>query len=113
MALVICLVLPCAVPALASGYDYTDYITDIRVDGTNNIVTANFPVDNAYWKLYSYPQDEVLDRGGNPVTFLIDETQNEGDLGSYVITCNPMSGSPLDITNIPNGTFLNFDLVFG
>lgn len=41
-------------PASAAVLDYNDYVSNVTVDGDNDLVTVNFPLNNVYFALYDY-----------------------------------------------------------
>lgn len=110
VATILCLVLSCVTPALADSIDYTEYITDIRVDGDNDIVTAVMPTDGCRWTLYAEPSYELISTVDNPATFFVGKAPYSED-AIYCIECLPFSKQRLDITNIPSGSILDFAFV--
>lgn len=99
-----------AVPALAANLDYTDYISDMYVDGDNDVVKVDLPFDNAYSVVVEY---DTVNPAGSPIA--------SGSGGSiswnatadmfYYIDTYPLGpalagGDKLDLTNIPNGSVL-------
>lgn len=106
----LCFVLACAAPALAANLDYTDYISDVYVDGDNDVVKVDLPFDNAYSVVAEFDADNPA---GSPIA--------SGSGGSiswfatadmfYYIDTYPLGpalagGDKLDLTNIPNGSIL-------
>lgn len=91
----------------AAGVDYKDYISNIEVDGHNDIVTITIPANEQYW-IY---QDETagtppikseqgwLDFTGTPM----DESDPLGDYHIYTIQLHPFNGR-LNLDDIPNNT---------
>lgn len=86
-------------PASAAGFDYNDYVTNIRVDGDNDIVTVVFPASSQLVSVAG-----VANGYGS-----LSVSVNEGV--SYNLSLEPFPGI-MDLSNIPDGTTYtyNFDL---
>ena len=92
--------------ASAAGLDYNDYVSNIIVDGDNDIVTVSLPTSYAGWVAYQ-DLDELVGQGSGAEQWFSFSTYNQ-----WQIICSFPSGG-IDLSNIPNGTKVGFgvDLV--
>lgn len=91
------------VPALAAPIDYNDYVTDIRVDGNNDIVTVTIPADMAQVFIYDMDGNEVYRGVGSVHDFVFGEDE------SYSLQVWPFgypftNDTGFELLHIPNGT---------
>lgn len=95
-----------ALPAFAGGLDYNDYVSNVMVDGDNDLVTVSFPTSYAGWVAYENLTDKVGE-GAGEIQWFSFSTYNQ-----WQIFCN-FPTSRIDVSNIPNGTRVGFgvDLV--
>lgn len=95
-----------AFPASAAGLDYNDYVSNVMVDGDNDIVSVSFPTSYAGWTAYENLTD-LVGQGDGAVQWFSFSTYNQ-----WQIICNFPSAT-IDLSNIPNGTKVGFgvDLV--
>lgn len=91
-----------ALPASAAELDYNDYITNIQVDGDNDIVTVSFPVQNALYQLYDSSTNLLLSQLGS-LNFYADSNSK------YRIDIVPLWPDVIDLSNIPQGAVLALD----
>lgn len=100
-----------ALPASAAELDYNDYITNIQVDGDNDIVTVKLPMDSQI-SLYSL----------NPFTLQYQADSYRLDFEatagvSYLLSVFPFRNDLLFLDNIPNGSLFtltyDFSPIFG
>lgn len=111
------LILPCllvavllfpilAVPARAALIDYNDYITNVSVDGDNDLVTITIPADMAYFRITKKNADGEYKNAGDGFGSFDYKFETDVD---YRIWYNPFSYigdglHGLDLTDIPIGT---------
>lgn len=111
--LVLCLVFPCATSALAvTVYDYNDFVTDVRVDGVNDVVTLDFPLENTkiYWALYDGVTNQDLGLVASSTGPVISAGLFEGDyfyLDVYPLGEDEFGYPLLDVSEVPNGSKLS------
>lgn len=106
--LVLVVVVSAAVPVLGANVaiDYENYITDIQVDGERDIVTVNFPVNNTEWQVHRNGTEILREYGVDRVSWV------DQDLSSYDVYAYPLGyETQLSLSNIPNGTFIDFYFV--
>lgn len=101
LAVCLFLVMLCAAPALAATtvLNYEDYVTNIEVDGDNDLVNLSFPLDWFSWCLYSRDGGTLLDaRAGQSYGWHYD--------ASAILRAYPLgySVNSLGLSNIPSGT---------
>lgn len=104
-AIVLCVaILLCSVvlPARAAGIDYNDYITDVRVDGDNDIVTVSLPLSSLEWFCYD-PDNKYVSGVGGSFTYSFNAD------GDYLVR---IRAPLLDLTNIPSDTVVNLQYEF-
>lgn len=103
---VLALLLPCIVVPTFATIDYNDYVSNIIVDGDNDIVTVSLPTSYAGWVAYQ-DLDELVGQGSGTEQWFSFSTYNQ-----WQIICSFPSGG-IDLSNIPNGTKVGFgvDLV--
>lgn len=87
----------------AAELDYNDYVTDVQVDGDNDIVTVSFPVDGALIQLYDGSFNFITEGYGS---LSFDAVSNF----AYRIDIMPLWGNYLDLTNIPQDTSISMSL---
>ena len=96
LALLLC---PMALTASAARLDYNDYITNVTVDGDNDIVTVSLPVNDCFIRLYNSRNHVVLSEFyHNTLTYDFDSSIN------YLIDIYPIFPNDLLLTNIPDST---------
>lgn len=93
----------CVMPASAAGLDYNDYITSIRVDGDNDIVTVTFPFDKTQFRLFEYHGDFVQAIYGSSGTFSVN-----ADV-PYLLRIYPTTRF-ISLDNIPQGTEVSLSM---
>jgi len=101
MAIALCFVLllcSFALPASAAVLDYNDYITNIQVDGDNDLVSVSFPIDGALFRLEDATTSTRYDYQGTSFTHYFDTTHR------YRLFLYPIYPHSIDYSNIPNDT---------
>lgn len=82
--------------------DYNDYITNIVVDGSNDLVTSTIPADDVYWSVF---RSGVNYYSGDGSAFVTREPLPSMDLAD--IYSNWFYIDPLILSNIPNATSIS------
>lgn len=99
----------CAIPASAELYliDYNDYLTNVVVDGANDVCVVNFPLHWASWLVYPPYADVVIAHGSSSVSWT-DPGRDDGTrTGIYLFPFGASYERSLDLSNIPVGTAVN------
>lgn len=87
-------------------WNYMDYVTNVTVDGENDIVEFDVPLDFSYIAVYNRELDY---REASKTGFLAGEFPQP--LTEYSMYINPIdSKHPLSVKNIPKGAILTLDL---
>lgn len=99
-----------ALPAGAAGIDYNDYVTDVVVDGGNDLVTVRIPASLAYMRIYDYTDKTELYEGYGG-THSIDAFIPYHEYGFQLYPFGYPWGSEggLDQSLIPDGTSITVD----
>lgn len=108
MAACLFLVMLCAAPALAAEtvMNYEDYVTNIEVDGDNDLVTLSLPVSGTEWQVYRGGGLWLREFGVDRVSW-VDEANYTYDVYAY-----PMgNGVELSLDNIPDNSMLYMSFV--
>lgn len=95
VALLVCALV---LPASAATLDYNDYITNVTVDGDNDIVTVSLPVDECHIRLWSSDSYLLAESYNNLLTY------NFSSDADYTFEVFPIYPNDLLISNIPDGT---------
>ena len=106
---IVSLVALCAISANAKLYliDYNDYLSNVVVDGANDICVVNFPLHWASWYVYP-PLASVVTAYGSPSVSWIDPGRDDGSrTGIYLFPFGASYERSLDLSNIPVGTRVN------
>ena len=85
-------------PASAAVLDYNDYITNIQVDGDNDLVSVSFPIDGALFQLEDATTSTRYDYQGTSLTHYFVTTHR------YRLFLYPIYPHSIDYSNIPNDT---------
>lgn len=95
------------VPARAEMIDYNDYVTDVQVDGENDLVTVRIPSSMAVFRIFEITDDDeyvLVAEGNGPVSYKFKD-----DIG-YRVTVYPFGFrngyNGLLLKYIPAGTVL-------
>lgn len=108
LTVVAVLIISLAVPASAVELiDYNDYVTNVGVDGDNDVVVVQFPSEWAYWGVWiPYPTSTWQVRGyGSSITWT---ASNARDLVLYPV--GDAGSRLLDLSTIPNGSIFSFGI---
>ncbi len=112
VALLICAF---ALPASAAGIDYNDYVSEVVVDGDNDLVTVRIPASLAYMRIYDYTdKTEIYEGfGANHSVDLIADHEYGFQLFPLGYPWSVDGGLDLDL--IPDGTLttIDFDMFLG
>lgn len=96
------LVLACfAFPASAL-YTYEDYISNMEVDGENEIITVTLPIDRTRLQVWNSDWSVIARENGSSISFSVAE------LATYHFGIYPMYGDALSVSDLPNGSSLTF-----
>lgn len=105
---VLCLILVC--PAVftvsAAGVDYKDYISNIEVDGDNDLVTVTIPANKQYWLFKNATDNSNRILGENGYLDFECDVGDKIELMLYVF--DPY----LNLADIPNNTAFSFGFRF-
>ena len=97
-------------PASAAGIDYNDYVSDVVVDGDNDLVTVRIPASLAYMRIYDYTDKTELYEGYGGTHF-VDAFIPYHEYGFQLYPFGYPWGSDggLDQSLIPDGTAITVD----
>lgn len=84
-------------PASAAGVDYNDYITNVQVDGDNDVVTVTLPTDDTLFNLYDSSWNHVESYTGSSYELWMDPDN------IYNLEVEPFVWR-ISLDNIPNDT---------
>lgn len=91
-------------------FDYNDYVTNVVVDGENDVVTVDLPVAETEWQLYSSDGSRISRSIGFDDFFWYANPDDLVDLYVYPFG----SHNRMSLSNIPAGTkgtlFFSFDV---
>lgn len=89
--------------ASAEGVDYKDYISNIEVDGHNDIVTITVPANDQYWTFETGGIVQRFDQGWVDFAPVVGQ--------QYTLQLHPFNGR-LNLDDIPNGTIFTVGFSF-
>ena len=92
-----------SLPASAAVLDYNDYVTNVKVDGDNDIVTVSFPLDSMRISLIEIGVGEVASVVGSSLSVVVSADTR------YVVRCYPL-GDSISLSNIPSDTVCSLSL---
>lgn len=101
---IIALVVVMVVPAIAAPLDYNDYITNITVDGDNDIVTVTIPASFSNFEVYTGGVKYTTVGSGIDIPVIAEQSV------SAYINHIPQGFS---VDNIPSGTLVNISFFCG
>lgn len=99
-ALLVCAL---AVSASAETFSYSDYVTNVKVDGDNDIVTVVIPIKSAEIILYDYNTDKSNKALATNANFPVYMDH------SYSLNLTLYYPDSISLTDIPSGTMLTVD----
>ena len=103
MAMVILAVSLCVLPcSVSAAVDYNDYISNLKVDGDNDLVTVTFPGSFSNWSV-SQNGSEIYNGTSESFSGL----PVDGLSGLQVFSNVFYGSGRLDVTNIPDGTSIS------
>lgn len=100
VALLVCAL---AVSASAETFSYGDYVTNVKVDGDNDIVTVVIPIKSAEIILYDYNTDKSNRALATNANFPVYKDH------SYSLNMTLYYPDSISLTDIPSGTMLTVD----
>ncbi len=116
--LFVCLVFVAGVlviPASAAGLDYNDYVTDVVVDGDNDLVTVTIPASLAYMRIYDYTDKAEIYEGYGANHSIELTAEHEYGFQLFPLGYPWSVDGGLDLDLIPDGTLatIDFDMIVG